>query len=58
MQVKSTALQANGAEQRLTAVQESDKQVESTEKTTLTVGQPLSINFDYKKGYPSFARLL
>lgn len=58
MQVKSTALHANGAEERLTAAQESDKQVEGTEKATLIVGEPLSTSLDYKKDYLSLARLL
>lgn len=58
MQVKSTALHANGAEERLTAAQESDKQMEGTEKATLIVGEPLSTSLDYKKDYPSLARLL
>lgn len=58
MQVKSTALHAYGAEERLTAVQNSDKQVESTEVATLIAEEPLSINFDYKKDCPSLAKWL
>ena len=58
MPVETTALHADGGEERLPAAQESAKQVESTRKATPIAGESLSTNFDYKKDYPSLARLL
>lgn len=58
MSVETTSLDANGGEERLPAAQESAKQVESTGEATPIVGESLSTNFDYKKDYPSLARLL
>lgn len=57
MSVETTALDANGGEERLPAAQESAEQVESTGKATPIVGESLSTNFDYKKGLSQLGKI-